>query len=163
MFNSLEFVIFLVLLLVAHALLLAHSGAASRKHLLLLASYGFYMAWSPPFALLLLGSTLLDFWVGLGLESRTRSRAARRALVAASLAGNLGVLGFFKYGRFIGENVAWLAGGSIEHSPLLDVALPVGISFYTFPSLRRHRCAIEAAHRHLSGGRRASCGMLRAL
>jgi len=134
-FNSLEFVLFLVIVLAAHAWLARYDRSGARKGLLLVASYFFYMAWSPPFILLLMGSTLLDYGVGIALDHK-RSPAARRGLLALSVAGNLGVLGFFKYGRFFGENLAWLAGSSgFDQSPLLDMVLPVGISFYTFQSL----------------------------
>src|SRR5690606_13208773 len=61
----------------------------------------------------------------------------RKAWLAASLAGNLGLLGVFKYYNFFAEalgDVFGLFGGSVA-LPLLDVLLPVGISFYTFQTL----------------------------
>jgi D-alanyl-lipoteichoic acid acyltransferase DltB (MBOAT superfamily) len=103
-----------------------------QKVFLLVASYVFYASWSPRFALLLLGSTLIDFVVARAIE-RAGTAAGRRGLLAASLGFNLGVLGFFKYGAFVAANVSpWFFAGD---PPLLDVILPIGISFYTFESL----------------------------
>ena len=59
------------------------------------------MSWNPAFGLLLLFSTVLDFGIGLALE-RSRAPLSRRALLAGSLLGNLGVLAYFKYGTFLG-------------------------------------------------------------
>jgi alginate O-acetyltransferase complex protein AlgI len=134
LFNSLEFPVFLAVVLTAHYVLIPARYARARKALLLLASYAFYASWNPFFSFLLAFSTAVDFVAALALE-RTRSLRSRRALVTASLIVNLGLLGFFKYGRFFGENVLSLAGRDFPAGSLLDVALPVGISFYTFQSL----------------------------
>ncbi|HEX5054186.1 MAG TPA: MBOAT family protein, partial [Planctomycetota bacterium] len=64
LFNSLTFVAFFAAVLLGYRLL---PGWGTRKSWLLAASYVFYAAWNPPFALLLLGSTLVDWWVGLRL------------------------------------------------------------------------------------------------
>jgi alginate O-acetyltransferase complex protein AlgI len=74
--------------------------------------------------------------VGLGL-SRTESPRGRRALLGCSLAGNLGLLGFFKYGDFLGENLAGLGRllGFEGHWAPMGFILPVGISFYTFQTM----------------------------
>ncbi|MBX3272893.1 MAG: MBOAT family protein [Sandaracinaceae bacterium] len=101
-----------------------------------LASCAFYMAWNWRYIALILFSTALDFGVGLAL-GRARSPGARRAWLGVSLAGNLGLLGAFKYFNFFGEaarDVLSIAGVTIE-PPVLDVLLPVGISFYTFQTL----------------------------
>lgn len=110
---------------------------SARLVWLLVASCAFYMAWNPLYIGLILFSTLLDFTVGIGIH-RARASWARRAWLGASLAGNLGLLGLFKYYNFFAE-----ASGLLLHSafglrlelPLLDVLLPVGISFYTFQTL----------------------------
>jgi D-alanyl-lipoteichoic acid acyltransferase DltB (MBOAT superfamily) len=130
-FNSIEFGIFLAVALATHYLLLPKGAERGRKIFLVIASYAFYASWNPPFALLLAFSTLLDFVLALRLE-RTRGRAARAGLLGLSLAGNLGILGFFKYGAFAQENLHWLLG---TDGTLIDVVLPVGISFYTFQTL----------------------------
>jgi alginate O-acetyltransferase complex protein AlgI len=97
----------------------------------------FYAAWDWRFLGLILASTLIDYFVGLGL-SRELRRKFRTALLLASLAGNLGILGFFKYWNFFaqsgGELFEWLG---IPYHPwvLSSLVLPVGISFYTFQTL----------------------------
>jgi D-alanyl-lipoteichoic acid acyltransferase DltB (MBOAT superfamily) len=90
------------------------------------------MSWNPFFGILLLGSTLIDFTMGLLLE-RTTGRGARRMWLLVSLAFNLGMLGYFKYGSFIATNAYELLGRA--DPPPWDILLPVGISFYTFESL----------------------------
>src|SRR5262245_8236030 len=135
LFNSLEFPFFLALVLVGYYAVLPHGWWRARKLFLLVASYVFYMSWNPFFGLLLAFSTVLDFSVGRALD-RTSAPAARRLLLCASICGNLGLLGYFKYGRFVAENVAALLGRPAGAAPpLADVVLPVGISFYTFQTL----------------------------
>jgi D-alanyl-lipoteichoic acid acyltransferase DltB (MBOAT superfamily) len=132
LFNSLEFALFLpVTLLVYHGAIPARCWR-TRKIFLVVASYVFYMSWNPFFGLLLLGSTLVDFTMGLALE-RAHTRITRRVFLLVSLAFNLGMLGWFKYGSFVAENVHAMLGRS--DVPPWDVILPVGISFYTFESL----------------------------
>jgi D-alanyl-lipoteichoic acid acyltransferase DltB (MBOAT superfamily) len=136
LFNSLEFGVFLALVLLGHFVLLPARWVGARKGWLLFASYLFYASWNPFFSLLLAFSTAVDFGVGLALE-RAAAPRARRALLGLSLLANLGLLGFFKYGRFAADAALGLAGGALRQGelPWLEVALPVGISFYTFQSL----------------------------
>lgn len=132
LFNSVEFVVFLSLSLVLHHAVLRRAGWGAQKVALTLVSYLFYASWSPPFALLLLGSTGVDFLVARGIEG-ARGSWTRRGLLCVSLAFNLGALIFFKYGGFFSASLYGLLGWS--DPPLRDVVLPVGISFYTFESL----------------------------
>src|SRR5262249_25287962 len=74
-----------------------------------------------------------DYVVGRLME-RTVRPGARRALLMVSVAVNLGLLGFFKYGGFVATNVAWAFGTEVPPA-MASVILPVGISFYTFESL----------------------------
>jgi len=99
---------------------------------LLIASYAFYMAWNWRFAALILGSTVLDYVLGIAIAPAPPRR--RRILVVLSVVANLGVLGFFKYYNFFSANVA-AALGLPANSFLLNLVLPVGISFYTFKSM----------------------------
>ena len=136
LFNSLQFVAFLLLVLTVHYWVIPAKQERARRLFLLGASYLFYGSWNAPFVLLLLYSTCLDYVVALRLV-RTTGQAARRALLAVSLFGNLGVLAFFKYGNFFADTYLTLAGlgPAAEGGPVIDVILPVGISFYTFQSL----------------------------
>src|SRR5262249_18847750 len=103
---------------------------------LLVASYLFYAAWNPPFVILLWISTAVDWkvasWIG-----RTQRSSGRRLILAVSLIANLGLLGYFKYGTFLTENLSLLlrALGVAYSPPKWDIVLPVGISFYTFQSI----------------------------
>ncbi|MBA3894021.1 MAG: MBOAT family protein [Gemmatimonadales bacterium] len=133
LFNSLTFVVFFAVVLALHALPLPW---AVKKTNLLLASYLFYAAWNPPFIVLLWISTVLDWYVARWIYAEERP-ARRRLLLFLSLAGNLGILGYFKYGGFLLEN--WqevMAMAGIAYAPPdWSIVLPVGISFYTFQTM----------------------------
>src|SRR5690606_21244881 len=97
----------------------------------------FYAAWNWRYLGLMVFSTLLDYLVGLGLGSTDDPRK-RKALLLVSCTGNLGMLGVFKYYNWFADStrvaLSALFGVEVE-IPLLDVLLPVGISFYTFQTL----------------------------
>jgi alginate O-acetyltransferase complex protein AlgI len=133
LFNSLTFVVFFAVVLIAYWDM---RNWEDRKNLLLVASYIFYGAWNPPFAALLFGTTAMDFYLGRKM-GRVNTPAERKVWLVISVAVNLSMLGFFKYGNFLLENFTWvLARGGIQYKPPhLDVFLPIGISFYTFHSL----------------------------
>jgi alginate O-acetyltransferase complex protein AlgI len=132
-FNSVTFLVFFTVAAAIH-----HSGASwrAKKISLLVASWGFYGAWNPPFLLLLWASTVLDYYCALAMERSTTKRA-RKAYMGLSMLGNLGMLGYFKYGPFVLENFGHLvrAIGFDWQPPSWDLMLPVGISFYTFHTL----------------------------
>jgi alginate O-acetyltransferase complex protein AlgI len=133
LFNSLTFVVFFVVVVTAYWTLRSWEA---RKNLLLAASYLFYGTWNPPFALLLFATTAVDFYLGARIAS-AGTPGTRRGWLVASLASNLSMLGFFKYGNFLLENFKWLVAqvGLNYQPPHLDLFLPIGISFYTFHSL----------------------------
>jgi alginate O-acetyltransferase complex protein AlgI len=132
LFNSWTFVAFApVVLGVAWRL----RGAALRWWLVF-ASYVFY-GWAEPwYCVLLLASTALDFVVGRRLDGAP-TRRRRRLWLAASVAGNVGLLSVFKYTdllvRTLNDLLAALGAGFSFAEPHLP--LPVGISFYTFQTL----------------------------
>ena len=133
LFNSLTFVVFFVLVLALHN---APFSWRTKKTNLLIASYLFYAAWNPPFVILLWISTIIDWHVAkrLFLEN---SRGRRKLLLAVSVAVNLGLLGYFKYGEFLLENFVAMAAavGVAYQPPEWNIILPVGISFYTFQTM----------------------------
>jgi alginate O-acetyltransferase complex protein AlgI len=133
LFNSLTFVVFFVVVV---SLYWSIRPWNARKNLLVIASYIFYGAWNPPFAALLFTTTAMDFWLGSRI-ARAGSARSRKVWLVASVAMNLSMLGFFKYGNFLLENFKWLMAqiGIAYQPPHLDILLPVGISFYTFHSL----------------------------
>lgn len=133
LFNSLHFLVFFPVVTLVYFLM---PTLRVRNILLLLASYYFYMQYKPEYALLMLLSTIIDYFAGLGM-SRTSKKAVKRSWLVLSLMGNLGMLFFFKYFNFFNANVAnLLSYFNIAYQPLsIDVLLPVGISFYTFQTL----------------------------
>lgn len=133
LFNSSTFLIFFLIVFFIHSSPITRPW---RKINLLIASYIFYAAWNPPFVLLLWISTLTDWYAAKGI-AQSRSKIYRRVFLGLSLAINLGLLGFFKYGNFLLENFTGLLRlVHIHYQPLpLDIVLPVGISFYTFQTL----------------------------
>ncbi|MCA1714281.1 MAG: MBOAT family protein, partial [Gammaproteobacteria bacterium] len=133
LFNSLTFIAFFAIVLALHN---APLSWRAKKLNLLLASYLFYAAWNPPFVILLWISTLVDWWAA-GRIARTQAPAQRRALLLVSLATNLGLLGYFKYGGFLTRNFAEAMAtlGIVWQAPAWDIVLPVGISFYTFQTM----------------------------
>jgi alginate O-acetyltransferase complex protein AlgI len=102
-----------------------------RYVILTVSGYVFYGYWDWRFCFLLFFSSMVSFLSGLMID-RSDSRAVRRAWMIGSVAVDLGLLGFFKYYNFFVSNVARLAGTA---PPLLDVVLPIGISFYTFHTI----------------------------
>ena len=128
LFNSFQYWIFFLVVAVMFYSMPFRFG----KVLLLLASYIFYMWWDPRFIVLILTSTVVDYYLGILLETATGRR--KKFLLAVSLVVNLGILGFFKYYDFFAGSLA-----DLVHIPrssvVLQVILPVGVSFYTFASL----------------------------
>ena len=132
-FDSLTFVVFLALTFVAYW---ATPSWTARKVLVLACSYVFYAAWNPFFVLLIIATTGFDWFAARWMDRRT-DPSRRKAIMAASIAINLGALGFFKYAQFFADTaVDLLRVFGIDFKPLsLGILLPVGISFYTFESL----------------------------
>ena len=103
---------------------------------IIVASYVFYSWWDWRFVFLLAGCTLWNQVLAVRIW-RSRSQAQRRALLWLALAGNLGVLGYFKYYDFFvtsTDNLATTVGMDVPLS-LKSIVLPVGISFYTFMAI----------------------------
>lgn len=107
-----------------------------RKGWILLCSYAFYGAWDWRFLSLIIGSTLVDYFVALNL-AKSNHQKTRRNWLMVSLCVNLGALAYFKYAGFFVESAAGLFDliGLPVNSVTLSIVLPVGISFYTFQTL----------------------------
>jgi len=107
----------------------------TRQWLLTLASYLFYAAWDWRFCFLMLFVTVNAYLAGALLASPVRS--GRKFILSTSIGVDLAVLGFFKYYNFFASNIATgFAGLGIPGNPLiLQIVLPVGISFYTFHAI----------------------------
>ena len=128
LFNSARFFVFLLGTLTAFYL----SPERFRRLILLGASYFFYMSWNWKFIPLLLSLTIIDFFCAQWIV-RTEGRRRKLAMIA-SVAANLGFLGFFKYYNFLAGNVASLIGQP-DRAFYWRIVLPLGISFHTFQSI----------------------------
>jgi len=132
-FDSFLFLIFFISVLTLYYVLPLWR---QQKLLLLLSSYLFYAAWSPPLVVLIWFSTLVDFYLA-GKIHHTPRLFTRKVLLLISLVANLGLLGYFKYAKFLLASCTDLIAllGVTYVSPKLDIILPIGISFYTFQTL----------------------------
>ena len=140
LFNSIPFLIFLP---IVYGLYWWIQSWQNFKHinsaqniLLLIASYFFYAYWNIWFLGLLIFSTSLDYFSGLKIEKSGKNQN-RKLWFWLSVCLNLGLLGLFKYYNFLAANLGELFGnfGWNYQPSLLLLALPVGISFYTFHGL----------------------------
>jgi alginate O-acetyltransferase complex protein AlgI len=133
-FTQFTYVYFLLGVVLAYWLV----GRRTGQNLLLLgASYTFYGWVAPWYCFLILISTVVDYECAAQMERRNDDEKARKRLLILSLVVNLGILASFKYFNFFVDNAhTALTSLGFQVSPvLLRVALPVGISFYTFQTL----------------------------
>ena len=132
LFNSLEFVVFFTLVL-AVITLIKHRHF---QHLFILfASYFFYYFSGTYFISILIASTIIDYFLGKEIF-RANTIKKKKLILTISIVFNLGLLGFFKYTNFAIEQFnGLLQNFNVQQIPLLNLALPVGISFYTFHSV----------------------------
>ncbi len=135
LFNSFGFLIFLPVIFILYWFVF-HKKFQYQNILLLFASFYFYACWDWRFVFLLLFSILLDYVSGIKIEKSSGKREAKIWLTL-SIVINLGFLGFFKYYNFFIESFAdLLTGFGLKVNVwLLNIVLPVGISFYTFHGL----------------------------
>ena len=134
-FNSLTFAIFLPIVFLLYWFVFSKTKTAQNAFLVVV-SYYFYSCWDWRFLFLLLFSTLLCYFTGLKIEKSTGERE-RKFWFWLSIVFNLGFLGIFKYYNFFAFSFSEALNNiGLQSSPLmLDVILPVGISFYTFHGL----------------------------
>ena len=131
LFNSFEFLLFLPVVFVLYWFVF-NKTLFWQNLLVLVASYFFYGWWSWKFMLLLALSTFLDYVYGFYVASPDKRKA--KIFLWLSIINNLGILGVFKYYNFFA--IQFQQGfellGLHTNPVLLNVALPIGISFYTF-------------------------------
>lgn len=144
LFTSIEFFIFFAFVFIfqwyIHPFFVKtedENQSISLHIFLLIASYYFYMSWDYRFGALILISTLIDFYLAIQIEN-TEVLYKRKLFLILSLFLNLVcILGFFKYYNFFARSINSAGGyfGSSSIFPILNIILPVGISFFTFQSL----------------------------
>jgi alginate O-acetyltransferase complex protein AlgI len=132
LFNSLQFLLFFpVMLLLYHQL--SHRW---QNRQLLVASYVFYATWDWRFLFLIIGSSFVDFYCARHIARSTDPRL-RKSLLLLSISVNGGALLFFKYFNFFVSSATnlleWIGLPATSH--VLQIVLPVGISFYTFQTM----------------------------
>ncbi len=126
LFNSYDYLLWFLPGTVAVFFLLGRRPFAAQAWLTV-ASLLFYGWWNPAHLPLILGSIVFNFAIAQWLRT-----GARRAVLAFGIAANLALLGVFKYADFFATNAARLAGDAPR---LLHLALPLGISFFTFTQI----------------------------
>ena len=134
-FNSLAFAVFLPIVFCLYWFVF-NKTKQTQNAILIIASYVFYSCWDWQFLFLLVFSTFLDYYTGIQIEKSTKE-TTRKFWFWLSISVNLGFLALFKYYNFFASSFADLfTSVGLKTSPLLlDVILPVGISFYTFHGL----------------------------
>ena len=125
--------IFLAFFAIVYLVYLLVKGTRLRSLWLLIASYVFYGWWNPLYPLLIAYATTVDYLLVLAMARWHR----RKLCLFLSVANNLALLGFFKYGVFVTENLnVLLSRLGVDYAiPMPDLLLPVGISFFVFQSM----------------------------
>ncbi|MCJ7628658.1 MAG: hypothetical protein MUO50_09750 [Longimicrobiales bacterium] len=125
--------IFLLFFLAFYSVFLLTKNTRFKDPWLLICSYLFYGWWNPLYLVLIAWSTTVDY----SMVALMANSGRRRLWLSVSVLNNLALLGFFKYGGFVAENINQILSGLGLSYALLhpDVLLPVGISFYVFQSL----------------------------
>ncbi len=134
LFNTIDYLIFLVLVFVLYRAI-APKHPIQGRIVLLVSSYIFYGWWDWRFLILIAFSSGSDFFIGKFLH-RTESRHKRKLLLFLSLFQNIGILFVFKYFNFFIDSFYKITGDALPGQwDSLHIILPVGISFYTFQTL----------------------------
>jgi alginate O-acetyltransferase complex protein AlgI len=132
-FNSFAFLLFLP---VVSLICIMLKREKSRIAWMLFSSYFFYMYWEPKYIIIILFSTIIDYFISNKIHLH-KDQKTRKFFLILSIFFNLGILFTFKYFNFLSEftfnYVPWV---SLNDKPILiDLLLPVGISFYTFQTM----------------------------
>ncbi len=134
LFNSLEYILFLPLVFLLYWCL--NKKLRFQNLFLLIASYIFYGFWDWRFLFLIFASTIVDYFVGQRIHNSKKTH--RKSWLWLSILFNIGILGFFKYYNFFIDS--WIdfisvLGFETTSTWMLNIILPVGISFYTFQTM----------------------------
>lgn len=132
LFNSLEFALFFPIVTILF-FMLPHK---LRWLLLLSASCFFYMFFKPVYILILFLTIFIDYFAGIWI-SKTEDKKKRKLLLLLSIVANVGVLIVFKYYNFLIDNfnIVLNAAKSSGQIPILNIILPIGLSFHTFQAM----------------------------
>jgi len=136
LFNSIDFALFLPIVFTIYWVSNRLNKLCVQNLIILIASYVFYGWWDWRFLSLIIISTIIDYFVGLGIFNEKKA-SKRKLLLFTSVFFNIGFLCFFKYYNFFLDNFisAFSFFGCNINANSLNIILPVGISFYTFQTL----------------------------
>lgn len=104
----------------------------AKNGVLLIFSLFFYGFGEPVYILIMVLSIFIDFFNGLLIEKYRHRKVLSKVFLSVSVMANLSLLAFFKYGDFFIRNMNQISGKSFS---LINVALPIGISFFTFQTM----------------------------
>lgn len=131
-FNSIHYLLFFPIVVILYFI----TPYKYRWALLLIASYYFYMVWKPIYILLIILSTLIDYYCSIQM-GKIEIKSKRLPYITISIVSNLLILGAFKYFNFFNtaaHDIAQLL--NMDYAvPMFNVLLPMGISFYTFQTM----------------------------
>lgn len=128
-FSSLSFLfVFLPVVFILYCLI---PNLKAQNALLIVASLLFYAYGEPVYVLLMILSTIINFFGGL-LVGNATTTVKRRTFVTLSIALNIGILILFKYSDMIALSINRILGVNL---PLPQITLPIGISFFTFQAM----------------------------
>lgn len=135
LFNSVEFIYFFLIVFFSYWFLF-NRNLKFQNLLILFSSYFFYAWWDWRFLILIIISSLTDFLMGIQIE-KSNSKILKLRALRFSIIINIGILFIFKYYNFFINNFILLLNDlNIDSNvTLLNIILPVGISFYTFQTL----------------------------
>lgn len=135
-FASIDFIIFFAIVIIGTIIIQKFASKRVKEIFLLIASYFFYGYWDWRFCFLLLFVTVISYW--------TAKKKDKKIMYITGIVIPLVVLGFFKYFNFFLDSVSGIIGHDLG---VLNIILPVGISFYTFQALSyvidAHRGKVE--------------------
>ncbi|MDT0645174.1 MBOAT family O-acyltransferase [Zunongwangia sp. F260] len=135
LFNSFEFALFLPIIFLLYWII-GGQNIRWQNVLILIGSYFFYGAWDSRFLILILLSSLIDYYAGIIID-KSSSHLKKKIILWLSIVWNLGVLFIFKYYNFFIESLGQLLELDPQSSlyTSFQIILPVGLSFYTFQTL----------------------------
>jgi alginate O-acetyltransferase complex protein AlgI len=131
LFNSYEFIFLFLPVTLVGFFWLARFGRNISALWLASASLFFYGWWSPKYVGLLLASIIINYSLGYVI-GHARNRMHAKVVLVFSVTANLTLLGFYKYANFFISTANWMSSDSL---PLVNIILPLGISFFTFTQI----------------------------
>ncbi len=146
-FSSIPFLLlFLPLTIIGYYLLLRHGLQKYALPFLLLASLFFYAYWKPVFLLLIIFSIFANFYLGQAIH---KDSPKRKLIFMAGITMNLLLLGYFKYTDFLISSFNEMFDSQV---PIINIILPIGISFYTFQQIAYLSDIYTKKHINHAGG-----------